>query len=331
MCRSSTSAPTSTPTPPQGKFDFSGGLISTGDSAFVNFQDTDYEVPQSCSTSSRRPSTSSGAEQPAVRPEQELPQAARHRPDHLADRRAERGHRGRRGNRDHSRLGHGGRAEAARRHPDRSPRRRARRRSSSRPSSSQQADGRRSSRRLRRLLRRGRRPPPQALGEPRGHPARRTPGAPDSLNVDFSLTFSDVNEPQSISAPRPSAQPISSTCCSSCSTRASWAERSRAASAPACRSRAVDHASSSGASQAYLQCLQTAQGQARALDSALSCCSRHRAGAPRGRQAKPLLLDRLAMLGRRLAYLLVPFIPLAVVLDLIDAPGTSSSRHRRSG
>jgi hypothetical protein len=31
---------------PQGDLDFSGGLVSTGDSAFVNFQDTDYEVPQ---------------------------------------------------------------------------------------------------------------------------------------------------------------------------------------------------------------------------------------------------------------------------------------------
>ena len=31
---------------PQGDLDFSGGLVSTGESAFVNFQDTDYEVPQ---------------------------------------------------------------------------------------------------------------------------------------------------------------------------------------------------------------------------------------------------------------------------------------------
>jgi hypothetical protein len=30
----------------QGNVDFSGGLTSTGDSAFVNFQDTDYEVPK---------------------------------------------------------------------------------------------------------------------------------------------------------------------------------------------------------------------------------------------------------------------------------------------
>jgi hypothetical protein len=31
---------------PQGDLDFTGGLISTGETAFVNFQDTDYEVPQ---------------------------------------------------------------------------------------------------------------------------------------------------------------------------------------------------------------------------------------------------------------------------------------------
>ena len=31
---------------PQGDLDFSGGLTSTGEAAFVNFQDTDYEVPQ---------------------------------------------------------------------------------------------------------------------------------------------------------------------------------------------------------------------------------------------------------------------------------------------
>jgi len=31
---------------PQGDLDFSGGVTSTGDAAFVNFQDTDYEVPQ---------------------------------------------------------------------------------------------------------------------------------------------------------------------------------------------------------------------------------------------------------------------------------------------
>jgi hypothetical protein len=31
---------------PQGDLDFTGGLISTGDAAFINFQDTDYQVPQ---------------------------------------------------------------------------------------------------------------------------------------------------------------------------------------------------------------------------------------------------------------------------------------------
>ncbi len=108
-------------------------------------------------------------------------------------------------------------------------------------------------------------------------PPAGTAGAPDSVTLEVSLTISDVNEPQTISAPS-GAQPLGE---SPPAVRdrpqparwrpPRWPRRRRR---PA-KSGGSQAAPSGGASQAYLECLQQAQGEA-AVTSARSCCSSFR-------------------------------------------------------
>jgi hypothetical protein len=102
-------------------------------------------------------------------------------------------------------------------------------------------------------------------------PPEGTPGAPDSLNVNFSLTFSDVNQSQSISAPS-DTQPLSDLLQqfgidpSQLGGALQGGLGSGSGSLP--QSDGSTTSPGNGASQAYLQCLQTAQGQ-----SELSQCA----------------------------------------------------------
>jgi hypothetical protein len=94
-------------------------------------------------------------------------------------------------------------------------------------------------------------------------PPEGTAGSPDSLNVDFSLTFSDVNESQSISAPT-DTQPLTDLLqqFGIDPSQLGGALRGGLGSGGLPQSGGSTAPPSSSASQAYLQCLQTAQGQA---------------------------------------------------------------------
>ena len=123
----STSTPRSTLESAAQDFSGSAGLTSTGDPAFVNFQDTDYEVPQQTLRAVRASASPSSSSRPSSRAgRRQLPHVARDRPDQLADRPLERGRRGRRGHRDDPHLRRGRRAEAGRGPARRSPRTRPR-------------------------------------------------------------------------------------------------------------------------------------------------------------------------------------------------------------
>ncbi len=100
-------------------------------------------------------------------------------------------------------------------------------------------------------------------------PPTGTPGAPDSLTVDFSLTFSDVNQSQSISAPT-DTQPLSGLLqqFGIDPSQLGGALQGGLGGGSLPQSGGSTTSPSNDASQAYLQCLQTAQGQA-----ALSQCA----------------------------------------------------------
>jgi hypothetical protein len=102
-------------------------------------------------------------------------------------------------------------------------------------------------------------------------PPSGTPGAPSSVNVDFKLTFSDVNQTQSISAPS-SSQPLSTLLqqFGINPDQIGGALRGGIGSGGALpQSGGPPTPPSGSSSQAYLQCIQQAQGQA-----ALQQCAR---------------------------------------------------------
>ncbi|MGZ8621363.1 MAG: hypothetical protein ACXWW8_02090 [Solirubrobacterales bacterium] len=81
-----------------------------------------------------------------------------------------------------------------------------------------------------------------------------TEGAASSVEVGFSVSFSDVNEPQAISAPA-DAQPLSTL------LEQFGVDPSQLGSAGAASGDGASAGGSSSASQAYLECLGEAQGQ----------------------------------------------------------------------
>jgi hypothetical protein len=91
-----------------------------------------------------------------------------------------------------------------------------------------------------------------------------TPGAPESVTLDVSLTIGDVNEPQTISAPA-SAQPLASLLQQfgiDPSQLGGALRGGLGAGGALPQSGGTQTAPSGDASQAYLQCLQRAQGEA---------------------------------------------------------------------
>jgi hypothetical protein len=93
-------------------------------------------------------------------------------------------------------------------------------------------------------------------------PPPGTPGAPNSVTVDLALTISDVNEPKTISAPS-AAQPLGGLLKQlgiDPSQLGGALRGGLGGSLP--QSGGSPAAPSGGASQAYLQCLQRAQGAA---------------------------------------------------------------------
>lgn len=95
-------------------------------------------------------------------------------------------------------------------------------------------------------------------------PPAGTPGAPDSVTLEVSLTISDVNEPQTISAPS-GAQPLASLLqqFGIDPSQLGGALRGGLGAGGALPQSGGSQAAPSGdASQAYLQCLQQAQGEA---------------------------------------------------------------------
>jgi hypothetical protein len=95
-------------------------------------------------------------------------------------------------------------------------------------------------------------------------PPPGTPGAPSSVTLDFKLTFSDVNQPQTISAPS-SSQPLSTLLqqFGIDPNQLGGALRGGLGSGGALpQSGGSPTPPSNSSSQAYLQCLSQAQGQA---------------------------------------------------------------------
>jgi hypothetical protein len=90
-------------------------------------------------------------------------------------------------------------------------------------------------------------------------PPEGTPGAPDSLSVDLELTFSEVNESQSISGPE-NAEPLSGLL-EQFGIDASSLGALGGATSDLPQSGGSTTPPSSSSSQAYIECLQTAQGQ----------------------------------------------------------------------
>src|SRR5262249_12352810 len=96
------------------------------------------------------------------------------------------------------------------------------------------------------------------------------PGAPDSVHVDFKLTFGNVNEPQTISAPS-NAQPLSTLLQQlgiSPSGLGAALQGGLGSGGALPQTGGSPTAPSGSSSQAYLQCIQQATDQ-----SALQRCS----------------------------------------------------------
>lgn len=101
-------------------------------------------------------------------------------------------------------------------------------------------------------------------------PPAGTAGAPDSVTLEVSLTISEVNEPQTISAPS-GAQPLANLLqqFGIDPSQLGGALRGGLGSGGALpQSGGSQTAPSGGASQAYLQCLQQAQGEAAVTECA---------------------------------------------------------------
>ncbi len=212
--RASTSTPSSTSTAPSRTSPARAGLTSTGDAAFVNFQDTDYEVPADGFQQFAQQLHPASGSRPRRerRGERQLPLVDRRRPDQLAHRPLQRGRRGRRGHRDGPHQRRGRRPEARRGPPDDRRERPAGRRSRSPPSSSSQLDqlgdviesaefdiytGADDNvlRKFEASL---------DLNPPAGSPARARPTTSRSTSRS---RLSELNEPQEIAAPA-DAQPL---------------------------------------------------------------------------------------------------------------------------
>ena len=90
------------------------------------------------------------------------------------------------------------------------------------------------------------------------------PGAPDSVDIDFDLTFADVNKPQTIHAPS-GAQPLTNLLNQFGISPSALGQRLRGslgAGGALPQSGGNTTAPSNGATQAYLNCIQKAKGQA---------------------------------------------------------------------
>ena len=101
-------------------------------------------------------------------------------------------------------------------------------------------------------------------------PPAGTAGAPDSVTLEVSLTISDVNEPQTISAPS-GAQPLANLLQQfgiDPSQLGGALRGGLGAGGALPKSGGSQAAPSGGASQAYLQCLQQAQGEAAVTECA---------------------------------------------------------------
>jgi hypothetical protein len=101
-------------------------------------------------------------------------------------------------------------------------------------------------------------------------PPAGTAGAPDSVTLEVSLTISDVNEPQTIAAPS-GAQPLANLLQQfgiDPSQLGGALRGGLGAGGALPQSGGSQAAPSGGASQAYLQCLQQAQGEAAVTECA---------------------------------------------------------------
>ncbi len=101
-------------------------------------------------------------------------------------------------------------------------------------------------------------------------PPATTPGAPDSVTLEVSLTISNVNEPQTITAPT-GAQPLANLLQQfgiDPSQLGGALRGGLGAGGALPQSGGSQTAPSGGASQAYLQCLQQAKGEAAVTECA---------------------------------------------------------------
>jgi hypothetical protein len=248
----------------QGNFDFTGGLISTGDSAFVNFQDKDYDVPQELFSQfastftrledqSKQQSGQSGnfLSQLGIDPTNWLTDVQNDGTEDVDG--TETVHVSGTANvqkllQDIQTVAENAGPAAQQLTPDQL---------SKAGDAIKKADFDVYSGTDDNLLR-------KLSANLEITPPEGTAGAPDSLNVDFSLTFSDVNQSQSISAPT-DTQPLSDLLQQfgiDPSQLGGALQGGLGSGGSLPQSGGSTAPPSSGASQAYLQCLQTAQGQA---------------------------------------------------------------------
>jgi hypothetical protein len=244
---------------PQGDLDFSGGLTSTGDEAFVNFQDTDYEVPQELfdqfvttfeqvrdQGEERSQQDSNLLQSLGIDPTNWLTDLENEGTEDVEG--TETIHISGTADvpkllQDIQRVAEQAGPAAEQLNADQLTQVEDSIASADFDVYSGESDN---------LLR-------QLTGTLEVVPPEGTPGAPDSLTVDFSLTLSEVNEEQSISAPS-SAEPLSGLLeqigidpsqLGSLGGGVGGIPESGGATAPP----------TSSSSQAYIECLQTAQGQ----------------------------------------------------------------------
>jgi hypothetical protein len=250
---------------PQGDLDFSGGLASTGDSAFVNFQDTDYEVPQELfdqfattferlqAQSDKQSGNSTNFLQAlGIQPSNWLTDLQNEGTEDVEG--TETVHVS--GSADVPKLLDDIQQIAEQAGP--AAQQITPQQLSQVEDSIQSADFDVYSGVDDNLLR-------KVSATLEVVPPSGTPGAPDSLSVDLSLTFSDVNEEQSISAPE-NAEPLSSLIESNPILQQLLGGALKGGSLQGGvgglpQSGGSTTPPSSSSSQAYIECLQTAQGQ----------------------------------------------------------------------
>ena len=241
---------------PQGDLDFSGGLISTGEGAFVNFQDTDYEVPQQLfdEFANRFQQIQAQGENQSEQNSSLLQSLGIDPTNWLTDLQND-GTEDVEGTEtvhisgtadvpklleDIQRVADNAGPAADQITPDQL---------SQLENSIQSADFDVYSGEDDNLLR-------KLTGTLEVVPPEGTPGAPDSLSVDLALTFSEVNEEQTVSAPE-SAEPLTGL------LEQIGIDPSQlgALGGGLPESGGSTASPTSSSSEAYIECLQTAQGQ----------------------------------------------------------------------